>query len=108
MRISDWSSYVCSSCLAVGCTVARLGIIVSFLPFLIALGLVIPPIAAIYVIDGFRRFGRAAGTEPPAPPPIRWPAIGVWLGSLAVTLPAARMGVKIGRASCRERVCQYV
>jgi cytosine permease len=80
---------------AVGCTFALLGIIDSFVPFLIALGLVIPPIAAIYVIDGFIRFGRAAGTEPPAPPPIRWPAIGVWLGSLAVTLPATRMGVTL-------------
>src|SRR3546814_11952690 len=52
---------------AVGCTFALLGIIDSFVPFLNAPGLVIPPIAALYVIAGFRRFGRAAGPEPPAP-----------------------------------------
>ncbi|MBL0916968.1 MAG: cytosine permease, partial [Sphingopyxis sp.] len=41
---------------AIGCLFALLGIINSFIPFLIALGLIIPPIAAIYVIDGFMTF----------------------------------------------------
>src|SRR3546814_18105139 len=61
---------------ATGCLFALLGIINSFIPFLIALGLIIPPIAAIYVIDAFMAF-RGRDEE-------------------------------IGRAACRERVCQYV
>src|SRR3546814_7706583 len=42
----------------IGCIFALLGIIDSFIPFLVTLGLIIPPIAAIYVIDGFQ-IGRA-------------------------------------------------
>lgn len=74
---------------ATGCLFALLGIINSFIPFLIALGLIIPPIAAIYVIDGFVTFrdGQDAPTKR-----IRWEAIGVWVGSLAVTLPAMQAG----------------
>ncbi|MBB4630868.1 cytosine permease [Sphingosinicella soli] len=77
---------------AIGCTFALLGIINSFIPFLVMLGLIIPPIAAIYVIDGFTRF---AGTDSETPPAIVWPAVGVWLGSLAVTIPAMRMGLSL-------------
>lgn len=76
----------------IGCTFAVLGIINSFIPFLLVLGLIIPPIAAIYVIDGFTRFRNEAGEAPPA---IRWEAIGVWLGSLAITLPAAHLGLTL-------------
>lgn len=76
----------------IGCIFALLGIINSFIPFLVTLGLIIPPIAAIYVIDGFSRFRGADGEAPPA---IRWDAIGVWLGSLAITLPAMRMGLSL-------------
>ncbi|MBJ7498309.1 MAG: cytosine permease [Sphingopyxis sp.] len=74
---------------AIGCLFALLGIINGFIPFLIALGLIIPPIAAIYVIDGFMTF---RGLEDVPMVPVRWEAIGVWLGSLAVTLPATRAG----------------
>lgn len=74
---------------AIGCLFALLGIIGSFIPFLIALGLVIPPIAAIYVIDGFLTYRGQSDVPPVA---IRWEAIGVWLGSLAITLPATRFG----------------
>jgi cytosine permease len=74
---------------AVGCLFALLGIINSFIPFLIALGLIIPPIAAIYVIDGFTTF---RDRDEVATVPVRWEAIGVWLGSLAVTLPAMQFG----------------
>lgn len=74
---------------AIGCLFALLGIINGFIPFLIALGLIIPPIAAIYVIDAFLTFRDQpdAGAVP-----IRWEAIGVWLGSLAITLPAMHFG----------------
>lgn len=74
---------------AVGCLFALLGIINSFIPFLIALGLIIPPIAAIYVIDGFVTF---RGRDEVETLPVRWEAIGVWIGSLAVTLPAMQLG----------------
>lgn len=74
---------------AIGCLFALLGIINSFIPFLIALGLIIPPIAAIYVIDGFLTF---RGRDEVATLPVRWEAIGVWLGSLVITLPAMQLG----------------
>jgi len=81
---------------AIGCIFALMGIIDSFIPFLVALGLIIPPIAAIYVIDGFIAF-RHADTEESlrAMPAFRWPAIAIWLGSLAITLPAYAAGVTL-------------
>src|SRR3546814_4396714 len=68
MRISDWSSDVCSS-------------------------------------DLHRQPGGQPAPEPRrsrrgAPDPW-WVAAGAFVGALALT-------VQIGRASCRERVCQYV
>lgn len=77
---------------AVGCTFALMGIINHFIPFLVALGLIIPPIAAIYVIDGFLAFRRKTQLPPVA---VRWPAIAVWALSLAVTLPAASFGLTL-------------
>src|SRR3546814_12316114 len=38
------------------------------------------------------RADEANGFNPPA---VRWGAIGVWLGSLAITLPATRLGVTL-------------
>lgn len=78
---------------AIGCLFALLGIINTFIPFLVALGVIIPPIAAIYVIDGFLTF-RAGGSEA-APVAFRWQAIAVWLGSLAVMLPATALGLTL-------------
>jgi cytosine permease len=70
-----------------------MGIINSFIPFLVTLGLIIPPIAAIYVIDGFFVFrGKAPAHSPAA---FRWVAIAVWLGSLAITMPAMAMGLTL-------------
>lgn len=74
---------------AIGCLFALLGIINSFIPFLVTLGLIIPPIAAIYVIDGLMTFRHR---QEVAPVPVRWEAVGVWIGSLAVTLPAMQLG----------------
>lgn len=81
---------------AIGCAFALMGIIDSFIPFLVTLGLIIPPIAAIYVIDGFFMFRRPDQDKTlPTSPAFRCAAIGVWLGSLAVTLPATAMGLTL-------------
>lgn len=86
-RLKQWAIIVIGG--AIGGLFALLGIINSFIPFLLAIGLIIPPIAAIYVIDAFLTFRDVDET---ATVPVRWEAIGVWIGSLAVTLPAMQLG----------------
>src|SRR3546814_4646764 len=77
MRISDWSSDVCSSGLA----------------------------AANAALDGLAHQRRAEGLPATA---VDWARFDI-RGMLDDAAAAAfdRLG-KIGRASCRERVCQYV
>lgn len=89
-KIPQWVFIVAGG--AIGCAFAILGIINAFVPFLVALGLIIPPIAAIYVIDALYTFRTAGAT---APAKFRWEAIAVWLGSLAVTFPATSLGVTL-------------
>src|SRR3546814_1083327 len=85
MRISDWSSDVCSSDL-----VGRRG-------------------GRVAVIGGGRtHFGKES-----APPPMRGEiaraAEGVLAGQFGQAHQiVAKPLIEIGRASCRERVCQYV
>lgn len=86
-RMKPWAIIVVGG--TIGCLFALLGIINGFIPFLITLGLIIPPIAAIYVIDAFHTF---RGRDDVPASPVRWEAIGVWLGSLAITFPATRFG----------------
>lgn len=86
-RLKQWAIIVIGG--AIGGLFALLGIINSFIPFLLAIGLIIPPIAAIYVIDAFLTF---RDREEVATVPVRWETIGVWIGSLAVTLPAMQRG----------------
>lgn len=88
--VPQWVYVVCGG--FVGCVFALMGIINHFIPFLVTLGLIIPPIAAIYVIDGFLAF--RARTQLPSVS-IRWPAIAVWAFSLAVTWPAMQFGVSL-------------
>lgn len=93
-RVRQWLFTIAGG--AVGCAFALMGIIDSFIPFLVTLGLVIPPIAAIYVIDNLIVFPAskdAHGETPSAP--IRWKAMAVWLGSLAITFPATSMGTTL-------------
>src|SRR3546814_2942268 len=93
MRISDWSSDVCSSDLAgaaAGMGRAERRPAAGGHPALLGLrrALAAPahrPVPA-------RRLGPPAG-QPGVPADLR---------------PAVRTGDEIGRASCRERVCQYV
>ncbi len=81
---------------AIGGAFAMMGIIDSFVPFLLFLGILIPPIAAIYVIDTFVTFrGCDAGVSIANLPPVRWPAIGVWLGSIVVALAMERLGLTL-------------
>ncbi|MES2496497.1 MAG: cytosine permease [Pseudomonadota bacterium] len=72
---------------AIGAFFALMHIIDSFIPFLLFLGLIIPPIAAIYVIDGFTLFkGADASASIRDLAAIRWPAMLTWVGSVAAGL----------------------
>src|SRR3546814_2540626 len=97
MRISDWSSDVCSSDLVLhawfpgGIIVGGLAgfFLSAALPWQGIMALVMIPAAATVIIAATTTF----------PPPLREQS-GVSFGEM--------MGEEIGRASCRERVCQYV
>lgn len=81
---------------AIGACFALLGIIDAFIPFLLFLGLIIPPIAAIYVIDGFTAFhGKDAAESMQQLPSIRWPAIWVWVGSVAISMLASMRDISL-------------
>ncbi|WP_202878195.1 cytosine permease [Luteimonas marina] len=81
---------------AIGAGFALAGIIDAFIPFLLFLGLIIPPIAAIYVIDGFTRFrGVDAATTLREMPLVRWPAIATWVASVAIALGAKRFDLTL-------------
>src|SRR3546814_3122234 len=91
MRISDWSSDVCSSDLGPCATshdALRGGICLSRRPFNLS--------NAIWRCE-FEDYRPSNGPSPPVGPPTlgkrKWRSL---------RLP------EIGRASCRERVCQYV
>lgn len=79
-----------------GTIFALMGILDAFIPFVLFLGLIIPPIAAIYVIDAFVTFRRA---DPAASliglPMVRWPAAAIWLGSILVAAVAAYKDLSI-------------
>ncbi len=93
-KVREWV-FICIGG-AVGGGFAVLGIIDSFVPFLLFLGILIPPIAAIYVIDTFITFRSADAAESIAAlPPVRWPAVATWLGSLVVALGAERLGLTL-------------
>lgn len=93
-RVPSWV-YICVGG-AIGGGFALWGIIDAFVPFLIFLGILIPPIAAIYVIDAMTVF---RGADPAASianlPAMRWPAVAVWIGSIIVALVAERFGLTL-------------
>ena len=81
---------------AIGMAFAVMGIIDSFIPFLLFLGIIIPPIAAIYVIDAFLVFRHADPAESIRDLPlVRWPAIATWIGSTAAALTADHFGMTL-------------
>ena len=64
----------------IGGMLAVAGIINAFVSFLLLLGVIIPPIAAIYVIDALR--------SRPTQTPVHWPAIATWLASASIAMLA--------------------
>ncbi|KRB86175.1 cytosine permease [Sphingomonas sp. Root710] len=80
----------------IGGAFALMHIIDAFIPFLLFLGLIIPPIAAIYVIDGFTKFREADAAESIRDlPAVHWPALGTWIGSVAIALLAEWAGLSL-------------
>lgn len=65
---------------ALGALLAVAGILDAFVSFLLLLGAIIPPIAAIYVIDAFRANSTQA--------PVHWPAVVTWAVSAGIALLA--------------------
>jgi cytosine permease len=93
-KVREWV-FICVGGV-VGGGFAVVGIIDSFVPFLLFLGILIPPIAAIYVIDAVITFrGRDAGETIASLPPVRWPAILTWIGSIVVALGMERLGLTL-------------
>jgi cytosine permease len=71
----------------VGGALAVGGIVDSFVPFLLLLGVIIPPIAAIFVIDNFTIFRKGYSREAlEAGPSFRWPAMVTWVVSAGVSI----------------------
>lgn len=68
----------------VGGGLAVLGIIENFIPFLLVLGVIIPPVAAIYVIDCFSH--GDSETTLRLSDNVQWERITVWLISSAISL----------------------
>lgn len=77
-RIEQWKFTLLAG--ACGSLLAVAGIIDAFVSFLLLLGVIIPPIAAIYVIDAF--VSRRADTA------VRWRAVATWLASAGIALLA--------------------
>lgn len=70
-----------------GGVVAVVGIVDSFVPFLLILGIIIPPIAAIYVIDNFTIFRNGYDLEALSKgPSVHWVSIITWFVSAGVAL----------------------
>jgi cytosine permease len=77
-RIAQWKFTLLAG--ACGSLLAVAGIIDQFVSFLLILGVIIPPIAAIYVIDNF--VGTRAETT------VRWTAVATWLAAAGIALLA--------------------
>ncbi|WP_343521257.1 cytosine permease [Sphingomonas sp.] len=93
-KVREWV-FICLGG-AVGGSFAVMGIIDSFVPFLLFLAILIPPIAAIYVIDTLVTFrDRDAAQTLEALAWIRWPAVLTWIGSIAIALLLERHGLTL-------------
>lgn len=90
-KVRQWMFIVVGG--VVGTVFALMGILEMLIPFVLMLGLIIPPIAAIYVIDGLTTFRNAdpAGSIRDLVP-VRWQALGAWIGSVLIAVFASHMG----------------
>lgn len=80
----------------IGTILALIGILDAFIPFVLFLGLIIPPIAAIYVIDAWTRFrGADAAGSLLGLPGFDWRALGTWLASVVVAVLGAYRGLTL-------------
>ncbi len=77
-RVDQWKFTLLAG--ACGSLLAVAGIIDAFVSFLLLLGVIIPPIAAVYVIDTL--IGRRATTA------VRWVAVVTWVTSAGIALLA--------------------
>jgi cytosine permease len=90
-RVRPWLFTMLGGTMGAG--FALMGILDAFIPFLLFLGLIIPPIAAIYVIDALTLWRDAdSAASIAAVPAVRWPALATWLGSIIVAVLAAYQG----------------
>src|SRR3546814_6048861 len=110
MRISDWSSDVCSSDLtgwSQGPNAVLMGIVgVAFFGNLDEAGKAIAAFGRFSILGlllaGFISYGLLPFAQD-------FPSFALLIGLVMLPLGAwAATNPKIGRASCRERVCQYV
>jgi cytosine permease len=76
--IAQWKFTIVAGVL--GALLAVGGILDSFVSFLLLLGAIIPPIAAVYVIDAFR--GKSTQAS------VHWPAVITWAVSAGIALLA--------------------
>lgn len=71
----------------VGTVLALMGILQAFIPFVLFLGLIVPPIAAIYVIDTWTRYRATdAAHSLVGLPRFDWRAVATWLVSSVVAI----------------------
>src|SRR3546814_5623087 len=106
MRISDWSSYVCSSDLLLMIPIVSFYLMRDWDRLVAWIATLIPP----RVLPRTRRFALEA--DEVLGSFIRGQLLVMaalaTIYSVGLTLTGLKLGLKIGRASCRERVCQYV
>src|SRR3546814_19605807 len=105
MRISDWSSDVCSSDLT-ACGVLDDGVEFGQTDAHVFGDLVIARFAAVLLFEFADCVGyRTSAAMHRARGPV---GLAQFVEHRATNANAALVQVQIGRASCRERVCQYV
>jgi cytosine permease len=76
-RVPRWAFILVGTVIGTG--LALMGIIEGFIPFLVLLGVTIPPFAAIFVIDGLTRFrGVDAAASIENLGGVHWPAVTTW------------------------------